>query len=156
MLEEGSQLPKLSLPDENGDTRTLRDLSGDRGVVLYIYPKDNTPGCTVEATDFRDRLEEFEAHGYHIAGLSRDSAASHCNFIEKEDLNFPLLTDADAEYLKQIGAYGEKKNYGKVYEGILRSTLIVDIDGTVRKVFYNVKAKGHAERMLREVSGLEL
>jgi len=152
MVEEGQPLPPFELPDETGETRTFDDLKGEAGLILYVYPRDNTPGCTVEAQDFRDRLEAFRELGYNVVGLSRDSAASHCKFIEKYDLTFPLLTDEDAEYLEQIGGFGEKKMYGKVRQGIIRSTYVAAADGTLRKVFGNVRAKGHAERVLKALS----
>ncbi|MDY7095777.1 MAG: peroxiredoxin [Acidobacteriota bacterium] len=153
MIQEGDQFPPFQLPDENGKERSLKDLTGDTGLVLYVYPKDNTPGCTVEAQDFRDQLETFRQHGYAVAGISKDSAKSHCNFIDKYDLTFPLLTDADAELLSQIGAFGEKKNYGRVYQGIIRSTFLVAADGTLQKAYRNVRAKGHVERVLRDLEG---
>lgn len=153
-VEEGKRFPDFSLPDENGEKRTLADLAGDRGLVLYVYPKDDTPGCTIEAKDFRDLGGDFRAAGFTVAGLSKDAAASHCRFRDKHDLTFPLLTDADGGFLAEIGAYGEKKLYGKTVEGIIRSTYVVDRDGTARKVYRNVRAKGHAERVLEEVREL--
>jgi peroxiredoxin Q/BCP len=153
-IEEGKQFPAFSLPDENGEARDLDALSGEKGLVLYVYPKDDTPGCTVEATDFRDLGGEFRDAGFHVAGLSKDSAASHCKFRDKYDLTFPLLTDAEGDFLSDIGAYGEKKMYGKVRMGIIRSTFVVAADGTLRKAYRNVRAKGHAERVLKEVRTL--
>lgn len=150
-VEEGKRFPDFSLPDENGEKRSLADLAGDRGLVLYVYPKDDTPGCTIEAKDFRDLADDFHAAGFAVAGLSKDAAASHCRFRDKHDLTFPLLTDADGGFLAKIGAYGSKKLYGKTVEGIIRSTYVVDRDGTAKKVFRNVRAKGHAERVLKEV-----
>lgn len=152
MLEEGDQFPPIELPDESGETRTLGDLAGAEGLVLYVYPKDDTPGCTVEAKDFRDRQQELRDLGYGVAGISKDSAASHCKFIDKHDLTFPLLTDEDASFLEAIGAHGEKKNYGRVYRGIIRSTFVVGADGTTRKVYRNVRAKGHVDRLLRDLA----
>lgn len=151
MLQEGETFPSFSLPDQNGDEKTLADLSGVEGLVLYVYPKDDTPGCTTEAQEFRDLLDEFHAKGYHVAGLSPDSADSHCKFIDKHDLPFPLLTDADTSFLEKIGAYGEKKLYGKVTRGVIRSTFVVDRDGTLETIHRNVRAKGHAGRVLRDL-----
>jgi peroxiredoxin Q/BCP len=153
MIQEGDQFPPFQLPDENGKQRSLEDLAGDTGLVLYVYPKDDTPGCTVEAKDFRDQLKAFRDHGYAVAGISKDSGASHCKFIDKYDLTFPLLTDSDAELLSQIGAFGEKKNYGRVYQGIIRSTFVIGADGTLHKAYRNVRAKGHVERVLRDLEG---
>jgi len=148
MLEAGQPLPPFTLPDQNGDVKTLADLTGPRGLVLYVYPKDDTPGCTVEATDFRDLLGAFETKGFRVVGLSKDSAASHCKFIDKYELSFPLLTDADGSYLEKIGAHGEKKMYGRVTKGIIRSTFVTDAAGKLLEVYPNVKARGHAERVL--------
>lgn len=153
-MEEGSRFPDFSLPDETGEERTLSDLSGEEGLVLYVYPRDMTPGCTTEAQDFRDLQEELRGEGFEVAGVSRDGAESHCKFRDKHDLTFPLLTDADAELLEEIGAYGEKKMYGKVRQGIIRSTFLIGADGTLLQAMRNVRAKGHAERVLRAVREL--
>jgi thioredoxin-dependent peroxiredoxin len=150
-VNEGDKLPELALPDQDGKTRTVADLAGPKGLVLYAYPKDDTPGCTVEAKDFRDLLPELRAKGYEVAGVSPDAAASHCDFRDKYDLTFPLLTDADAKFLERIGAYGEKTLYGKKTVGIIRSTVVVDPEGKVVRHYPNVRAKGHAERVLREL-----
>lgn len=150
-MNEGDKLPKLALPDQDGKTRTVADLSGPKGLVLYVYPKDDTPGCTVEAQDFRDLLPELREKGYEVAGVSRDTAASHCDFRDKYDLPFPLLTDEDARFLEAVGAYGEKTLYGKKSVGIIRSTVVVDPEGKVVRHYPNVRAKGHAERVLREL-----
>lgn len=150
-MNEGDKLPELALPDQDGKTRTVADLAGPKGLVLYAYPKDDTPGCTVEAKDFRDLLPEFRDKGYEVAGVSPDAAASHCDFRATYDLTFPLLTDADAKFLERIGAYGEKTLYGKKSVGIIRSTVVLDPDGRVVRHYPNVRAKGHAERVLREL-----
>lgn len=152
MLQEGDKLPAFALPDETGTARSFDDLKGKAGLILYVYPKDDTPGCTVEAQAFRDHLEPLKALGYQVVGLSKDSAASHCKFIEKYDLTFPLLTDADGKFLEAIGAWGEKKMYGRVSHGIKRSTFVAGPDGTLVKVYPNVRAKGHAERVVKELS----
>lgn len=150
-MNHGDRLPAFRLPDETGTPRTVGDLAGPRGLVLYAYPKDDTPGCTIEAQDFRDRIGDFRAAGFAVAGISRDDAGSHCGFRDKYQLNFPLLTDADGSFLKEIGAYGEKTLYGRKSEGVLRSTVVVDPEGTVLRHYPNVRAKGHAERVLAEV-----
>lgn len=151
MIDVGDRLPELRLPDQDGKQRKLKDLAGPKGLVLYAYPKDETPGCTTEARDFRDLQEDFRDKGFAVAGVSRDSAASHCRFIAKNDLTFPLLTDEDASFLERIGAYGEKKLYGRTTQGVLRSTFVVDPQGKVLKVYRNVRAKGHAERVYQDL-----
>lgn len=151
MPQEPTHLPPFSLPDEQGTVRSIADLAGPKGLVLYVYPKDDTPGCTVEAQDFRSLLPAFAEKGFTVAGVSKDSAASHCRFIEKFGLTFPLLTDADGTWLEAVGAYGEKNMYGKIVKGILRTTFVVDPEGNVLRVYRNVKAAGHAERVLREL-----
>lgn len=154
MIEEGMKLPSLNLPDEKGTIRDLADLTGTEGLVLYVYPKDDTPGCTVEATNFRDSAADLEALGYKVVGLSKDSATSHCQFIDKYALDFTLLSDEEGRYLERIGAWGEKKMYGRTSIGIIRSTFVVAADGTLRKIYRNVRAKGHAARVLRELKSL--
>ena len=151
MLKAGDTFPALQLPDQDGKSRSLGDLAGASGLVLYIYPKDDTPGCTIEAQDFRSQLAAFRAKGYEVAGLSKDSAASHCKFIEKYELNFPLLSDLGGEFLEAIGSFGEKNMYGKVVQGILRSTFVIGRDGVVRKSYGNVKAAGHAAKVLADL-----
>ncbi|MEM6453657.1 MAG: peroxiredoxin [Acidobacteriota bacterium] len=151
-FEAGQPFPALQLPDEHENVRSLDDLAGNNGLILFVYPKDNTPGCTVEAKDFRDRLGDFHALGYTVAGLSKDGAKSHCRFIDKHELTFPLLTDKSGDYLESIGAFGEKKLYGKTSLGIIRSTYVIGADGAVQHVFRNVRAKGHAERVLKKLS----
>ncbi len=154
VLKAGDTFPAMALPDETGTKKKLGDLVGEKGLVLYVYPKDDTPGCTVEAQDFRDKVGAFGALGYRVAGLSKDGAASHCKFIEKYALTFPLLTDEGGEFLAAIGAYGEKNMYGKIVTGILRSTFVVDGKGKVVKAYANVKAKGHAEKVLADLTAM--
>lgn len=153
-MEKGSELPRFELPDETGTERTVGDLAGERGLVLYAYPKDDTPGCTIEAQDFRDRIDDFRRAGFAVAGISMDDAASHCSFRDKYDLNFPLLTDPDGAFLREIGAYGVKTLYGRKSEGVLRSTVVVDPEGTVLAHYPNVRAKGHADRVLGDLEKL--
>ena len=151
MIDTGDRLPPFELPDQDGKKRTFRDLTGKKGLILYVYPKDDTPGCTVEATDFRDLAPELDELGYNVVGISKDGATSHCKFRDKYDLPFSLLTDEDASYLGEIGAFGEKKMYGRVSQGIIRSTFVTDAEGTLTGVHRNVRAKGHAERIAREL-----
>ena len=151
MLDTGDTFPSFSLPDQDGKNRTLGDLSGERGLILYVYPKDDTPGCTVEAQDFRGQLPALRAKGYEVAGISKDSAASHCQFIEKYELNFPLLSDEGGEFLAAVGSFGEKNMYGKMVTGILRSTFVIEKDGKLAKVYRNVRASGHAAKVLADL-----
>lgn len=118
-------------------------------VVLYFYPKDMTPGCTCEAVDFRDLKEEFERLGAVIVGVSPDSEDSHQAFKEKENLNFELISDPDKDIMTAFGVYGEKKNYGRIVKGVIRSTFLFDEDGHLMEEMRNVRAKGHAARVLK-------
>jgi peroxiredoxin len=154
MLSKGDKLPGFEIPDQSGEKKTFRDLKGSKGLVLYFYPKDSTPGCTLEAQGFRDRLEDFRAAGFNVAGVSRDSVKSHCNFTDKQSLTFPLLSDSDAALCEAAGAWREKKNYGRTYMGIVRSTLIADAEGTILKVYPNVKVKGHVDQVLEDAKTL--
>lgn len=150
-VKEGDALPPFELPDQDGKRRTLDDLAGPKGLVLYAYPKDDTPGCTVEAQDFRDLLPKFRELGYEVAGVSRDDAASHCRFIDKYDLTFPLLTDGDASFVERIGAFGELAIDGRTVQGIIRGTVVADPEGRVLRHYADVRAEGHAERVLRDL-----
>ena len=152
MIEIGARAPAFEVTDQHGDEVTLESLAGAPAVV-YFYPKDNTPGCTVEAIDFTALKGAFEALGYRIYGASPDSAASHCRFIDKQSLGIDLLSDPDKGMLEAWGAWGEKKNYGRVYQGVIRSTVVIDADGVVTHHFRNVRAKGHAARVLEAVKG---
>ncbi|HSL83222.1 MAG TPA: peroxiredoxin, partial [Thermoanaerobaculia bacterium] len=145
------KIPAFELPDQDGKARTVGDLAGPKGLVLYAYPKDDTPGCTIEAQDFRDVLPELRELGFEVAGISRDPANSHCRFIDKYGLTFPLLTDESASFLEGIGAFGEKTMYGRTTKGILRTTVVVDPEGRVLRAYPNVRAKGHAERVVADL-----
>jgi peroxiredoxin Q/BCP len=146
ILEPGQDAPDFTL-DADGDTSvTLSELRG-APVVLYFYPKDMTPGCTVQACDFRDSHAAFTLAGYTILGVSPDPAARHDKFKLKHDLNFPLLADTDNAVAKAYGVWREKKNYGKTYMGIVRSTFVIGEDGKILHILDNVRAKGHADRL---------
>ncbi len=149
---EGKPAPDFTLPSTEGGIH-LADYRG-RIVVLYFYPRDNTPGCTTEACGFRDALERFSTLDAVVLGVSRDSLESHRNFRAKYDLPFPLLSDADAEVSTRYGAYGEKKQYGKLSLGMIRSTFVIDADGVVRQAFRKVRVDGHVERVRRVVEEL--
>ena len=129
------------------------ELAG-RPTVLYAYPADFTPGCTLEAQDFARLHSQFMAAGWHVAGISPDSEAKHAKFCEAEHLPFALISDPDKKLLAELGAWGEKKNYGKAYLGVIRSTFLLDAAGTVVHAWRNVKAKGHAEKVLAYVQSL--
>jgi peroxiredoxin Q/BCP len=137
--------------DEKGNEINfcLRDYLGkDKDIILYFYPKDDTPGCTTEACDFRDNLNILQNYAI-VAGVSPDSIESHKKFKEKYGLNFTLLSDKNKEVMKQYGAYGKKVMYGKETEGVIRSTFIISPDGSIKKAWKNVKAKGHVEQILK-------
>jgi peroxiredoxin Q/BCP len=152
-LAEGDTAPTFTLTDQDDASVSLSDFAGEN-VIVYFYPAAMTPGCTKEACDFRDNLNSLGAAGYRVLGISKDEPAKLKKFKEQERLNFPLLSDADLTVHKAYGAYGEKSLYGKVVTGVLRSTFVVNPDGTVRLPLYNVKATGHAA-MLRKRLGLD-
>ena len=147
MLKEGAKAPAFTLESDDGGKVSLGDLKGKK-VVVYFYPRDNTPGCTLEAQAFRDAAPKLKKKGAVVLGVSRDSIASHCRFRDQQGLNFRLLSDPDAKAIKAYGAWGEKNMYGKKTEGIIRSTVIIDEDGKVAKVFPKVKVAGHVDEVL--------
>lgn len=148
MLEIGNRMPDFSAADQNGDIVKSADLIGKKTVV-YFYPKANTPGCTAEACSLRDNYERFLALGYNVIGISKDSVKAQKNFSDKYALPFPLLADTDALIIKAFGAWGEKKLYGKTYEGILRKTFIFNENGILEEIIDKVNTKNHAEQILR-------
>ncbi|WP_319417436.1 thioredoxin-dependent thiol peroxidase [Marispirochaeta aestuarii] len=148
MVEEGTIMEDFSLQDSEGKDVSLSDFSGKK-VVVYFYPKDNTPGCTREACSFRDNYDAILERGAVVLGISADSVKSHGNFKKKYDLPFILLSDPDKTVLKRFGAWGEKKMYGKSYEGILRSTFILDENRKVLKVFPKVSPADHGTEILK-------
>lgn len=152
MLEIGDKAPGFELEDHAGKTWRLADLRGQK-VVLYFYPADDTPGCTAQACDFRDSWTHFQKAGYVVFGVSPQGRESHERFVQKYTLNFPLLIDEDHAIAEAYDAWGEKKNYGKTYIGLKRSTFVIDEDGSIIEARYNVKAKGHVTR-LREALGV--
>jgi len=152
-LEAGDTAPAFTLTDQDGSPVSLGDYAGEN-VIVYFYPAAMTPGCTKEACDFRDNLNSLKSSGYRVIGISKDAPAQNKKFQEQEGLNFPLLSDEDLAVHNAYGAYGEKKLYGKVVQGVLRSTFVVDPDGSVRLPLYNVKATGHVAS-LRKKLGLD-
>jgi len=147
MLTEGTKAPEFTLTDDQGQEVSLSDFAGKK-VVIYFYPKDDTPGCTKEACSFRDNHDAILARGAVVLGVSADDTKSHEKFKTKFELPFPLLSDPEKKMIQAYDAWGEKQMYGKSYEGILRSTVIVDEQGNVAKVFPKVKPEGHGEEVL--------
>ncbi|HMU53955.1 MAG TPA: thioredoxin-dependent thiol peroxidase [Nitrospira sp.] len=146
-LEVGDKAPDFSLPDQHGKTVSLKNFKGKQ-VVLYFYPKDDTPGCTKESCDFRDIESQIVRAGAVIVGVSMDGQDSHQKFIKKYGLPFPLLSDEDASISKSYGVYKEKNMYGRKYWGIERSTFVIDAAGKLKAVFRKVKVDGHADEVL--------
>ena len=147
-LKQGDKAPDFSLPDQAGKIVSLNDFIGKKRVVLYFYPRDNTPGCTKEACSFRDTHSEFEIRDTVILGVSGDSSKSHRSFIEKYNLNFPLLSDDDHSVARKYGAWGEKKRGGKTYMGMIRKTFIINKNGYIDHAYHKVKADGHGQQLL--------
>ncbi len=150
MLAAGDRAPDFSLQDANGKTWTLADFAG-KTLVLYFYPKDDTPGCTKEACSFRDAFADFRARGIEVVGVSPDKAASHAKFAEKYGLGFTLLADPDRTLLQAYGAYGEKTMYGKKVMGVFRSTFVIDGAGTIVRAYPKVSPEGHAAQILADL-----
>ena len=149
-LEPGTKAPSFTLEDYTGQQYSLADYAGHK-VILYFYPKASTPGCTKEACDFRDNLASLKSLGYVVLGVSPDKPAALEKFTAKESLTFPLLSDADHAVALDYGAWGEKKNYGKVYEGLIRSTFVINEQGIIELAQYNVRATGHVAKLRRDL-----
>ncbi|MCA1281007.1 thioredoxin-dependent thiol peroxidase [Saccharopolyspora sp. 7B] len=149
-LAPGDAAPEFSLPDADGKTVALADYRG-RSLVVYFYPAASTPGCTKEACDFRDSLAVLDDAGFDVVGISPDKPEKLAKFRDAEGLTFPLLSDVDKSVMAAWGAFGEKKNYGKVVQGVIRSTFVVDPDGKIDKALYNVKATGHVDRLRKDL-----
>ncbi len=151
MVKEGHPAPDFELPSSDGGKLTLSDLRG-KTVVLYFYPRDNTPGCTREACSFRDAHARLRRKGVVVLGVSPDSLASHDKFRHQHDLPFALLSDVDKKVAKAYGAFGEKILYGKKTHGMIRSTFVIDSEGVVRKIFSKVKVDGHVDRVIEALA----
>lgn len=149
-LEEGQKAPEFTLTNDRGEQVSLSDYAGKR-VILYFYPRANTPGCTKQACDFRDSLADLNHTGIEVVGISPDKPEKLAKFREDQGLNFQLLSDEDKAVMKAYGAFGEKNNYGKIVDGVIRSTFIIN-DGVIEKAMYNVRATGHVARVLKELS----
>lgn len=150
---EGTRAPTFSLLSQSGEKVRLSSLKG-RPVVLYFYPKDHTPGCTVEAQEFRDQMATFEKLGTHVVGISPDSPESHRKFIEKHSLNFTLLADVEHAVAQKYGIWVEKHMYGRKFWGIRRSTFLINVEGKILRVWDKVKPKGHAAEVVEAVQSI--
>lgn len=151
-LAVGGAAPDFTLPTVSGTVHLAEELEkADNGVVVYFYPKAMTPGCAKEACDFRDSENSLKSAGYTVIGVSPDKVESLEKFANRDNLNFPLASDPDREVIEAYGTYGEKMNYGKLIKGIIRSTFVVNKDGTIALALYNVKATGHVSRLRRQL-----
>jgi thioredoxin-dependent peroxiredoxin len=149
-LAPGDEAPDFTLPTDTGAKLALHDLRG-RKVVLYAYPAAMTPGCTTQACDFRDSLSSLQAAGYEVVGISPDKPEKLAAFRQRDGLTFPLVSDVDKRVLTAYGAYGEKQNYGRTVQGVIRSTFVVDERGRIERAMYNVKATGHVAKLRRDL-----
>lgn len=154
MIEEGKKAPAFTLESSAGGKAKLKDYAG-KWLVLYFYPRDNTPGCTTEANDFQAAEGDLAERDAVVVGVSKDSIASHEKFCDKLGLEFPLLSDPDGKVLEKYGAWGEKNMYGKKRMGIIRTTVLIDPKGKVRKVFSKVRVKGHVAKVLEALDALQ-
>lgn len=150
-LAVGDTAPGFSLPNDTGTTTSLSDYSGQR-VLVFFYPRANTPGCTKEACDFRDSLAQLNDLGIAVVGISPDKVDKLAAFRDDYALTFPLLSDATKEVMTAYGAFGEKKNYGKIVQGVIRSTFVIGADGRIELALYNVRATGHVARVVKELT----
>src|SRR3954451_10138157 len=149
-LQPGDDAPDFTLPTDTGEQLSLKDLRGRR-VVLYAYPAAMTPGCTTQACDFRDSLASLKGAGYEVVGISPDKPAKLAQFRDRDAITFPLVSDQDKSVLMAYGAWGEKQLYGKTTTGVIRSTFVLDENGTVERALYHVKATGHVAKLRRDL-----
>lgn len=147
-LKAGDNAPQFESVDQNGNAIKLSDYKGKK-VVLYFYPKDNTPGCTAESCNLRDNYDLLQKRGYVVLGVSPDNEKSHKKFIEKHDLPFPLIADTDKAVHEQFGTWGEKSMYGRKYMGTIRTTFVIDEDGKIEEVIEKVKTKDHTSQIIK-------
>jgi len=150
-LNIGDSAPAFKGLDQNGDTVQLTDFKGSK-LILYFYPKDNTPGCNAEACNLRDNYDMWLKKGYKVLGVSPDKQEAHQKFIAKFDLPFPLIADTEKEIIKAYGAWGPKKLYGREYEGLLRTTFIISEEGVIEQIFTKVKTKDHTNQILEKIN----
>jgi peroxiredoxin Q/BCP len=149
-LAPGDIAPDFTLPTNDGSELTLSKLRGKK-VILYAYPAAMTPGCTTQACDFRDSLASLKGAGYQVIGISPDKPAKLAQFVERDAITFPLVSNPDKDVLEAYGAYGEKQLYGKTVTGVIRSTFVIDEEGRIEHAFYNVKATGHVAKLRRDL-----
>lgn len=149
----GDQFPDFTLPRDGGETMSLNDFAGSK-LVIFLYPKDNTSGCTKESIEFTAKLDEFEKLNTKIVGLSKDSAASHDKFIKKHDLGMALLSDEAGELIETLGCWVEKNMYGKKFMGIVRATFLIDETGEILQIWNKAKVKGHVDAVLEAVKAI--
>jgi len=150
-LVEGALAPDFSGNNQNGERITLAGFKGKK-LILYFYPKDNTPGCTAESCNLNDNYEYWLSKGYEVVGVSPDSEASHTKFVEKYGLKFNLIADTEKEVLQAYGVWGEKVNYGKTYMGVIRTTFVISEEGVIAKIFRKVDTKEHTVQIIKELS----
>ncbi len=150
-LKKGDSAPDFMAVNQDEKSVSLADFKGKK-LILYFYPKDNTSGCTNEACNFRDNYDFWLSKGYAVVGVSPDSVASHQKFIAKHGLPFPLLSDSEKKIIKAYGAWGPKKLYGREYEGLIRSTFVIDEEGKIEEVFAKVKTKEHTEQIVKKLN----
>ena len=150
-LKKGDIAPDFKGVDQHGNTVSLKGFKENK-LILYFYPKDNTPGCTAEACNLRDNYDLWLSKGYKVVGVSPDSLASHQKFAEKHQLPFPLIADEEKKIIKAYGAWGPKKLYGREYEGLLRTTFIIDENGRIEEIFTKVKTKDHTNQILKTIN----
>jgi peroxiredoxin Q/BCP len=149
-LGPGDPAPDFTLTTDRGEPLSLGDLRGRR-VILYAYPAAMTPGCTTQACDFRDSIASLRGAGFEVVGISPDQPAKLAEFRERDSITFPLVSDPDKRVLRAYGAYGEKQNYGRTVQGVIRSTFVIDADGKIERAQYNVKATGHVAKLRRDL-----
>lgn len=150
-LKEGAAAPYFEGKTQNGSTISLGDFKGKK-LILYFYPKDNTPGCTAEACDLSGNYDFWLSKGYEVVGVSPDSSASHQKFIDKFGLRFNLIADVDKKILQDYGVWGEKVNYGKVYMGVIRTTFVINEKGVIEKIFNKVDTKNHTDQIVKAIN----
>ena len=153
MLSVNNSLPSFSLPSTSKEQISSDDLLG-KNIVIYFYPKDSTPGCTIEANDFSNKIDQFQNVNTIVLGVSKDSIKSHLNFITKQSIVFDLISDSEAELCEKFGVWKEKSMFGKKYMGIERSTFLIDTKGIVKKIWHKVKISGHVDQVLLEAKNL--
>lgn len=154
MLKSGDKAPNFEMPNADMEVDSLADYHGKMGLVLYFYPKDDTPGCTIESIDFSEMKDDFKALNYRVLGISRDTCLSHSEFRDKHGLSIRLLADIDGVMCRAYDVWREKEAHGKIREGIMRSTFVVDQQGIIRHALYDVKPMGHAAEILKLIEAL--